>query len=107
MDTKRFLSLSRQHWPQVRTHGDPVRVHLSETATLIKAEALGWLRAQFDLHGAPIVARMTGTGACIFAAFERAEEAERIAARVPDRWDSFVARGLNRSPLHAMLRLHG
>jgi 4-diphosphocytidyl-2-C-methyl-D-erythritol kinase len=71
------------------------------------AEALGWLRAQFDLHGAPIVARMTGTGACIFAAFERAEEAERIAAWVPDRWDSFVARGLNRSPLHAMLRLHG
>src|SRR5580704_5772454 len=47
MDTKRFLSLSRQHWPQVRTHGDPVRVHLSETATLIKAEALGWL------HGLP------------------------------------------------------
>ena len=47
------------------------------------AEALGWLRAQFDLHGAP------------------------IAARVPERWDSFVARGLNRSPLHAMLRMHG
>jgi 4-diphosphocytidyl-2-C-methyl-D-erythritol kinase len=71
------------------------------------AEALGWLRAQFDLHGAPIAARMTGTGACIFAGFERAEEAERIAARVPDRWGSFVARGLNRSPLHAMLRMHG
>jgi 4-diphosphocytidyl-2-C-methyl-D-erythritol kinase len=54
---------------------------------------------------APIAARMTGTGACIFASFERAAEAERIAARVPDRWNSFVARGLNRSPLHAMLGL--
>jgi 4-diphosphocytidyl-2-C-methyl-D-erythritol kinase len=71
------------------------------------ADALGWLRAQIDAHGAPITARMTGTGACVFAGFERAVDAERIAARVPDRWNSFVARGLNRSPLHAMLRMHG
>jgi 4-diphosphocytidyl-2-C-methyl-D-erythritol kinase len=71
------------------------------------AEALDWLRAQSDAHGIAIRARMTGTGACIFAGFERAEDAERIAARVPDRWSSFVARGLNRSPLHAMLRMHG
>ena len=71
------------------------------------AEALSWLRAQIDGHGAPIVARMSGTGACIFAGFERVEDAERMAARVPDRWSSFVARGLNRSPLHAMLRMHG
>ncbi|HEX3836230.1 MAG TPA: DNA methyltransferase [Steroidobacteraceae bacterium] len=30
-------------WPQVRMHGDAVRAHLSTTATLIKADALGWL----------------------------------------------------------------
>jgi 4-diphosphocytidyl-2-C-methyl-D-erythritol kinase len=60
------------------------------------ADALGWL-AQY----AP--ARLTGTGACIFASFERAEDAERIAARVPAPWRCFVARGLNRSPLHAAL----
>jgi 4-diphosphocytidyl-2-C-methyl-D-erythritol kinase len=71
------------------------------------AEALSWLRAQIDSHGAPMSARMSGTGACIFAGFERVEDAERMAARVPDRWSSFVARGLNRSPLHAMLRMHG
>jgi 4-diphosphocytidyl-2-C-methyl-D-erythritol kinase len=71
------------------------------------AEALSWLRAQIDSHGTPILARMSGTGACIFAGFERVEDAERMAARVPDRWNSFVARGLNRSPLHAMLRMHG
>jgi 4-diphosphocytidyl-2-C-methyl-D-erythritol kinase len=71
------------------------------------ADALGWLREQIDAHGAPVAARMTGTGACVFASFERGEDAERIAARVPDRWNSFVARGLNRSPLHAMLRMHG
>ena len=71
------------------------------------AQALDWLRAQVDARGTAITARMTGTGACIFAGFERAEDAERIAARVPDRWNSFVARGLNRSPLHAMLRRRG
>jgi 4-diphosphocytidyl-2-C-methyl-D-erythritol kinase len=60
------------------------------------ADALDWLAPY-----AP--ARLTGTGACIFASFERAEDAERIAARVPGPWRCFVARGLNRSPLHAAL----
>lgn len=60
------------------------------------AAALDWL-SRF----AP--ARLTGTGACVFAAFDRVEDAERVAARVPDTWRSFVARGLDRSPLHAAL----
>ena len=57
------------------------------------AEALDWL-GQF----AP--ARLTGTGSCIFAPCATAIDAERIAARVPDRWTSYVARGLNTSPVH-------
>jgi 4-diphosphocytidyl-2-C-methyl-D-erythritol kinase len=65
--------------------------------------ALDWLEAHIGASDARQHARMTGTGACVFASFERAEDAERIAARVPDRWSSFVARGLDRSPLHAML----
>jgi 4-diphosphocytidyl-2-C-methyl-D-erythritol kinase len=56
------------------------------------AEALDWLGRQ-----AP--ARLTGTGSCVFAKFARVEDAERIAARVPDSWRAFVARGLDRSPL--------
>jgi 4-diphosphocytidyl-2-C-methyl-D-erythritol kinase len=60
------------------------------------AEALDWL-AQF----AP--AHLTGTGSCVFAACESAPLAERLAARVPDRWMSFVARGLNISPVHERL----
>jgi len=61
------------------------------------SEALEWL-ARF----AP--ARLTGTGSCVFAAFERAADAERVAAQAPDRWLSFVARGLNDSPVHERLR---
>ena len=61
------------------------------------ADALSWLE-----KSAP--ARLTGTGSCIFASFATAIEAERVAARVPDRWRAFVARGLNVSPVHARLR---
>ncbi len=60
------------------------------------AEALEWL-------GRLAPARLTGTGACVFAAFGSAIDAERVAARVPDRWTSYVARGLNKSPLHELL----
>jgi len=61
------------------------------------AEALDWLA-----RSAP--ARLTGTGACVFAEFARAADAERVAARAPDRWTSFVARGLNTSPVLERLR---
>jgi 4-diphosphocytidyl-2-C-methyl-D-erythritol kinase len=61
------------------------------------ADALSWLE-----KFAP--ARLTGTGSCIFAAFASAIEAERVAARTPDRWRAFVARGLNVSPVHARLQ---
>jgi site-specific DNA-methyltransferase (adenine-specific) len=36
---------SDRHWQQVRTHGEQAREHLSDTATLIKADALTWLRS--------------------------------------------------------------
>jgi 4-diphosphocytidyl-2-C-methyl-D-erythritol kinase len=56
------------------------------------AEALDWL-------GRHAPARLTGTGSCVFAKFARVEDAERVAARVPDQWRAYVTRGLNRSPL--------
>jgi 4-diphosphocytidyl-2-C-methyl-D-erythritol kinase len=61
------------------------------------ADALDWL-------GRFAPARLTGTGSCLFAACASAIEAERIAAQVPDRWKSFVVRGLNVSPVHEQLR---
>jgi 4-diphosphocytidyl-2-C-methyl-D-erythritol kinase len=73
--------------PVVRSRAAPV------------AEALEWLA-----RSAP--ARLTGTGSCVFSACGSASDAERLAARVPDRWMSFVARGLNTSPVHERLK-HG
>jgi 4-diphosphocytidyl-2-C-methyl-D-erythritol kinase len=60
-------------------------------------EALDWLGRSAPAH-------LTGTGSCVFAAFGSAIEAERLAARVPDRWTGTVARGLNASPLLAQRR---
>jgi 4-diphosphocytidyl-2-C-methyl-D-erythritol kinase len=64
------------------------------------AEALDWL-------GKFAPARLTGTGSCIFAPCASAIDAERIAACVPDRWTSYVARGLNTSPVRELLRARG
>jgi 4-diphosphocytidyl-2-C-methyl-D-erythritol kinase len=55
-------------------------------------EALDWL-------GRHAPARLTGTGSSVFAKFARAADAERVAARVPDAWRAFVARGIDESPL--------
>ncbi len=60
------------------------------------AEALDWLAQH-----AP--ARLTGTGACVFAGFATAALAERVAARAPDAWRAWVAQGLSSSPLEAQL----
>ena len=59
------------------------------------AAALDWLNTH-----AP--ARMTGTGACVFAAFGSESEARVVERQIPRSWSAFVARGLNRSPLQAV-----
>ena len=60
------------------------------------AAAAAWL----NRHGA---ARMTGTGAGVFAAFTDAESAHRVLEQLPQGWSGLVAAGRNRSPLHERL----
>jgi len=56
------------------------------------AEALDWL-GQFA------VAKMTGTGSCVFAGFDKQQQAESVYEKLPQGWEGFVAKGLNHSPL--------
>ncbi len=44
-------------------------------------------------------ARMTGSGACVFAPCKDRHQAESILKRLPAPWTGFVTRGCNRSPL--------
>jgi len=49
-------------------------------------------------------AKMTGTGACVFAAFESEAAARQSWSALADKWNGFVAQGLNQSPLHEILQ---
>jgi 4-diphosphocytidyl-2-C-methyl-D-erythritol kinase len=78
-------------------------------------EALDWLKKQTETGAAGavnlaetgITARMTGTGSSVFAGFPAREQAAGILAQLPDQYRdkirAFVARGVNRSPLHGLL----
>jgi 4-diphosphocytidyl-2-C-methyl-D-erythritol kinase len=56
------------------------------------AEALNWL-------GRLGRARLTGTGGCVFAAFDGLDQARAAYQEVQPRFECFIARGMNRSPL--------
>ncbi|HZP11077.1 MAG TPA: 4-(cytidine 5'-diphospho)-2-C-methyl-D-erythritol kinase [Nevskiaceae bacterium] len=58
----------------------------------VVGEALDWL-------GKHAPARMSGTGGAVFAAFPDRDKARLVQEQAPKQWQSFVARGLNRSPL--------
>jgi len=58
------------------------------------AEHLAWLRKRSP------GARMTGSGACVFSEFSRQEDAESLYKELPAAMRGFVARGLERHPLH-------
>ena len=57
------------------------------------AADLEWLRQRCPQ------ARMTGSGACVFAEFEAEAEARAVHAALPGAMKGFVARGLDRHPL--------
>lgn len=59
-------------------------------------EAYLWLKNHGD-------AKLTGTGACLFLAFENLQDAERVKAFTPQKWQSWICRGCNTSPTHYAL----
>lgn len=61
------------------------------------AEALDWLDQFAD-------AKMTGTGACIFARFDERQQAQSVYEMLPQHWQGFVVRSLNNSPLKVRLQ---
>jgi len=66
-------SVVTKRWPVVRSH-------------------LEWLAARGQ-------ARMTGSGACVFAPYESREAAQRVLDELPAGMTGFIAQGLERHPL--------
>jgi len=62
------------------------------------AEHLEWLRKRSPRGSFP--PRMSGSGACVFAEFARREDADALHKELPAAMRGFVARGLERHPLH-------
>lgn len=63
----------------------------------VVADYLAWL-SQF----AP--ARMTGSGACVFAEFADESEARKIFALLPQEMRGFVAQGMDKHPLYELAK---
>jgi 4-diphosphocytidyl-2-C-methyl-D-erythritol kinase len=59
------------------------------------ARALAWLRQHAE-------ARMTGSGACVFAPFAVEQDARAVLARMPEDMAGWVAQGLDEHPLRAL-----
>ena len=57
-------------------------------------EHLEWLRQHAD-------ARMTGSGSCVFAAFDSREAAQQVLDRLPAPMQGFIAQGISQHPLRA------
>jgi 4-diphosphocytidyl-2-C-methyl-D-erythritol kinase len=61
-------------------------------------EAIDWLNQY-------AVAKMSGTGACVFAAIDSLAQAEIVKSRVPREWNAYITRAMNCSPVHQQLGL--
>ena len=61
------------------------------------AEALDWLDGY-----AP--SKLTGTGACLFARFSDEKKANEVKNKLPEKWQGFVVKGINKSPLLERLK---
>ncbi len=59
-------------------------------------KALNWLVKFAD-------AKMTGTGACVFAKVDSQEQGQKILEQAPNNLKGFVAKGVNLSPTHRQL----
>lgn len=89
--TRNTISLTIRALPMAQLHNDlqPVACKLYPPV----AQHLAWLQ-QF----AP--AMMTGSGACVFAAFAEEGRAREVLAQLPPEMRGVVAQGLKRHPLY-------
>jgi 4-diphosphocytidyl-2-C-methyl-D-erythritol kinase len=91
--------------PELTRNSDPIKIHgfsagpgRNDLEGAMRrrhaqvAQHLDWLR-QFG------PAAMTGSGACVFAAFDTEQSAQNVFRRRPPDMQGFVARGLDRHPL--------
>jgi len=60
------------------------------------SEAINWLNKYAN-------ARMTGSGACIFAHFNNETDADHVIKKIPKKWKGWKAKGLKKHPFDTIL----
>lgn len=93
--TIKLCDLSRREWRNV--------------CTPVVLKNYPMVSQAFDIIGKYSEAKMSGTGASVFASFDTKAQAEEILHKICKNaeigsWTSFVAKGLNLSPLHHFLQ---
>ncbi|MBE9567545.1 MAG: 4-(cytidine 5'-diphospho)-2-C-methyl-D-erythritol kinase [Proteobacteria bacterium] len=91
----KLCDLSRHEWRNV--------------CTPVVSESYPMVSQAIEIIGEYSKACMSGTGASVFSSFQTKSQAEQVLQKIrknPDieSWVSFVARGLNKSPLHRVLK---
>lgn len=61
------------------------------------------IRDHLDWLGRQAPARLTGSGACVFASFDDEQRARQVFASRPPHMEGFVAQGVDRHPLREMI----
>ncbi len=93
--TIKLCDLSRREWRNV--------------CTPVVLKNYPMVSQAIDILGEYSKAKMSGTGASVFASFDTKVQAEEILQKIGENadiksWISFVAKGLNQSPLHHFLQ---
>ncbi len=93
--TIKLCGLSRREWRNV--------------CTPVVLKNYPMVSQAFDIIGKYSKAKMSGTGASVFASFDTKAQAEEVLQKICknaeiESWTSFVAKGLNQSPLHHFLQ---
>ncbi|MFZ6800773.1 4-(cytidine 5'-diphospho)-2-C-methyl-D-erythritol kinase [Undibacterium sp. Di24W] len=65
------------------------------------ANAINWLK-QYEVNQGD--AKMTGSGSCVFCAFQNEGAAKNVLQQVPHHWTSWIAKALQQHPINS--RLH-
>jgi 4-diphosphocytidyl-2-C-methyl-D-erythritol kinase len=93
---KRFIASQRNDLqPVACALESEVALHLS---ALCRVSGKSWFAEAGVAAGGE--ARMTGSGACVFALFDTADQAAEAREGLPSGMQSFIARGRNRHPFH-------
>lgn len=77
--------------------------HQNDCLAVVRENYQSVKDALVDLSGFS-EARLTGTGACVFAQFDSEEAASTGYLSLRERWQAYLVRGLNESPLFSQLK---